>query len=158
MRIARIRAPIGTSGVAMLTVAFLAAVAVVLAVVLAADRGLDVSAQNRYGGEGYARDAVIMIQVRADGGLIVDGRKVAPDRLADTLRTKVDPGSRPAMISRPVLLRPDGDAVYGVVVDALDELRQVRTTLRLGRELRVSLGQRRESEPGASAVETSTPR
>ncbi len=138
MRIARKRGSAGMSGAAMINVVFLATVSIVAAIILAADRGLDVSAETRDVGVGFARSGVVMVYVGADGGLTIDGKPVVMERLADVLRTKIDPGSSPAVISQPVVLLPDRAAPYGAVVDALDELRQARARLRLGHELNVS--------------------
>jgi biopolymer transport protein ExbD len=130
----------------MLNLVFLVVVSMMIAMVLSADKGLDITAATAAPGSGNAAGAeAILVRVRADGTLLVDGKSLESERIAGYLKSKIDPGSSPATISRPVLLRPDADAPYGTIVDALDELRQVRARLRLGAELHISLAMHSES-------------
>ena len=88
----------------------------------------------------------IFIQVKPDGSFIVDNRPLPIDEWANYLRTKVDPGSNPPVISKPIILRPDPDAPYGKMMEAFDELRQMKEKLNLGKDLNISLPTQREIE------------
>jgi biopolymer transport protein ExbD len=139
MRIAR-RPATTTYPVAALNLAFLAMACVVASLVLGTGRGLDVTAAVAPApGGAAAGDREIVVRVGADGALEVDGRRLPPDRLAGYLKTRTDAGTVPPVISRRVVVRPDSRAPYQAVMDALDQLRQVRRTLRLGREPSVVL-------------------
>jgi len=90
----------------------------------------------------------IFVQVTRDGTFLVDGRPMQLDGFADYLRTKVDPGVTPPQISKPIILRPDGDAPFGAMMAAFDELRQIKGKLGLAedKELNISLPTQREIE------------
>jgi biopolymer transport protein ExbD len=92
------------------------------------------------------REESIFVQVEPDGSYRVDGRPLAIDMWPEYLKTKVDPGSSPPVISKPVILRPDPDAPYGAMMEAFDELRQMKDKLNLEKELNISLPTQREIE------------
>ena len=88
----------------------------------------------------------VFVQVKADGSFAVDGRPLPLDRFSEYLKTKIDPGTSPPVISKPVILRPDGDAPYGAMMAAFDELRQTKGKLDLAKDLSISLPTQREIE------------
>lgn len=92
------------------------------------------------------KEESVLVQVKADGSYRVDGRPMTLDQMPNYLKTKIDPGSNPPVISKPVILRPDGDAPYGAMMAAFDQLRQVKDELHLAKELNIALPTQREIE------------
>ncbi len=140
MRIARkpVAAPAHT--VAAVNLAFLVTACLLIAFVLSADKGIEITSAITETGAGVATGgAPVTVRVQTDGSFVVDGKPLAVDRFAEYLKAAVDRGGAPAAVSRPVLVVADGDAPYGALVEVLDELRQVRGTLRLGSELHVTV-------------------
>jgi biopolymer transport protein ExbD len=88
----------------------------------------------------------VFVQVKPDGSFTIDAKPIPLSEFAEYLRGKIDPGSSPPVISKPVILRPDADAPYGGMMQAFDELRQVAEKLHLGKELNISLPTQREIE------------
>jgi biopolymer transport protein ExbD len=92
------------------------------------------------------KEESVLVQVKADGSYKVDGHVMTLDQLPDYLKRKIDPGSNPPVISKPVILRPDGDAPYGAMMAAFDRLRQIKDELHLAKDLNIALPTQREIE------------
>lgn len=105
------------------------------------------------------REESVFIRVLPDGSYTVDGRPMALEFLADYLKTKIDPGSNPPVISKPVILRPDSDAPYWAMMAAFDELRQIHEPKKLGlaKELNIALPTQREIEATWGALGVAMP-
>jgi biopolymer transport protein ExbD len=88
----------------------------------------------------------VFVQVQADGTFTIDNKSMTLEDFAPYLRGKIDPGSNPPVISKPVILRPNPEAPYGAMMLAFDELRQMKEKLNLGKELSISLPTQREIE------------
>jgi biopolymer transport protein ExbD len=88
----------------------------------------------------------VLVQVNANGTYTVDGKPMLLSQLASYLKTKIDPGSNPPVISKPVILHPLPDAPYWAMMSAFDELRRVSKELHLGKDLNIALPTQREIE------------
>lgn len=95
------------------------------------------------------REEAIEVKVTPQGTYMVDGRPLPLSGFADYLKGKIVPGKlvegKP-VIEKPVILRPDLQASYGAMMDAFDELRQMKDKLRLGKDLNISIPTQREIE------------
>jgi len=95
------------------------------------------------------REEAVEVKVTPQGTYLVDGKPMALSQFADYLKTKIVPGKlvdgKP-VIEKPVILRPDPQVPYGAMMDAFDELRQVKDKLGLGKDLNISLPTQREIE------------
>lgn len=101
----------------------------------------------------------VFVKVLPDGSYTVDNRPLPLSSFAEYLKTKIDPGSNPPVISKPVILRPDGDAPYGAMMAAFDELRQIHLPdrLNLAKELNIALPTQREIEATWGALGVALP-
>jgi biopolymer transport protein ExbD len=147
MRIERKRPPAEIFTGSMADVTFLLIIYFMVTAAFSATKGLDfaVPKEDTKRAEIKAEDSVF-VRVLPDGSYTVDKKPMALDQFADYLRTKIDPGSNPPVISKPVILRPDADAPYGAMMAAFDTLRQVKDQLHLAKDLNISLPTQREIE------------
>jgi biopolymer transport protein ExbD len=131
----------------MADVTFLLIIYFMVTMAFSATKGLDfaVPKEDPNRSEVKAEESVF-VQVKADGTFMVDGKPLPLEGFSEYLRTKVDQGVTPPIISKPVILRPDADAPYGAMMAAFDELRQTKVKLGLARELSISLPTQREIE------------
>ena len=131
----------------MADVTFLLIIFFMLTMAFSSTKGMDfaVPKEDPTRSEVQAEEAVF-VQVRADGTFVVDNKSMPLDQIAPYLRTKIDPGSNPPVISKPVILRPAPQAPYGAMMEAFDELRQAKTKLNLGKDLNITLPTQREVE------------
>lgn len=131
----------------MADVTFLLIIYFMLTAAFSATKGLDfaVPKEDTSRSQVKAEDSVF-VQVKPDGSYVVDNKPMTLEQLPDYLRTKIDPGSMPPVISKPVILHPDPDAPYWAMMHAFDELRQVKTQLGLAKDLNISLPTQREIE------------
>ena len=131
----------------MAGVTFLLIIYFMVTMAFSATKGLDFALPKEDPNRSEVRgEESVFVQVRADGSFTVDGRPLPLEGFADYLKGKVDPGSDPPLVSKPVILRADGDAPYGAMMAAFDELRQVKGKLGLAKELSISLPTQREIE------------
>lgn len=142
----------------MADVTFLLIIFFMLTMAFSSTKGLDfaVPKEDPTRSEVQAEEAVL-VQVRADGTFVVDNKSMTLDQIAPYLRTKIDPGSNPPLISKPVILRPAPQAPYGAMMEAFDELRQIKTKLNLGKDLNITLPTQREVENVWGALGVLTP-
>ena len=142
----------------MADVTFLLIIYFMVTMAFSATKGLDFALpkEDPNRSEVKAEDSVF-VQVKADGSFVIDGRPLELHRFSEYLRTKIDPGVSPPIISKPVILRPDAEAPYGAMMAAFDELRQTKGKLGLGRELSISLPTQREIEAVWGALGVLTP-
>ncbi|MGQ9494745.1 MAG: ExbD/TolR family protein [Thermoanaerobaculaceae bacterium] len=95
------------------------------------------------------REEAVEVKVTPQGTYVVDGRALPLSQFADYLRGKIVPGKlvegKP-VIEKPVILRPDPQAPYGAMMDAFDELRQIKDKLGLSKDLNISIPTQREIE------------
>jgi biopolymer transport protein ExbD len=131
----------------MADVTFLLIIYFMVTAAFSATKGLDfaVPKEDTSRSQVQAEDS-IFVQVKADGSYIVDNRSLTLEQFPEYLKTKIDPGSNPPVISKPVILHPDPQAPYWAMMSAFDELRQVKTQLGLGKDLNISLPTQREIE------------
>jgi biopolymer transport protein ExbD len=133
----QVSAEIPTASIADIT--FLLIVYFMVTATLAATRGLDL----RFPPADQALEIdpleSVLVAVRPDGGLVVDGSPLPMAGLLGYLRPRLErnPG-------RPVIVSPDGAAPYGAMVSVLDELRRGRQALGLERDINVALPTERE--------------
>lgn len=129
----------------MADVTFLLVIYFMLTMAFSATRGLGLAMPGEDASYRELRpEEAVFVQVKPDGSYLVDGQPIALAQLSGYLRGSIDPDSIPRVISRLVVLRPDADAPYGAVMDALDELRQAKAKLGIARDLRVCLPTQRE--------------
>jgi biopolymer transport protein ExbD len=102
----------------MSDVAFLVLIFFMIAATFATTRGLDLSFDPDTPEIEIEPVESVLIQVGADGGLSVDGRRM----LVDGLTAYLEPILK-ANPAKPVIVRTDPAAPYGAMVDVLDELR-----------------------------------
>jgi biopolymer transport protein ExbD len=142
----------------MADVTFLLIIFFMLTMAFSSTKGMDfaVPKEDPTRSEVQAEEAVL-VQVRADGTFVVDNRSMPLDQIAKYLRGKIDPGSNPPVISKPVILRPAPQAPYGAMMEAFDELRQIKTKLNLGKDLNITLPTQREIENVWGALGVLTP-
>jgi biopolymer transport protein ExbD len=131
----------------MADVTFLLIIYFMLTMAFSATKGLDfvVPPEDPSRREVQPEEAVY-VQVKSDGSYLVDGHPLRLAEFSEYLRGKIDPGASVPVISKPVILRPEGDAPYGAMMDAFDELRQVRRKLNLAKDLKITLPTEREIE------------
>jgi biopolymer transport protein ExbD len=103
----------------MADVAFLLLIFFMLAATFASTRGLDLAFDQEAEIEVEPIESVL-VEVGADGGLTVDGRRMLLGGLIPHLEPIL--AANPA---KPVILKTDSAAPYGAMVDVLDELRLV---------------------------------
>ncbi|NWG01084.1 MAG: biopolymer transporter ExbD [Thermoanaerobaculaceae bacterium] len=142
----------------MADVTFLLIIYFMLTMAFSSTKGLDfqVPKEDPTRSEVQAEEAVFF-QVRADGSFVVDNKPMPLEQVANYLRTKIDPGSNPPVISKPIILRPAPQAPYGAMMEAFDELRQVKTKLNLAKDLNITLPTQREVENVWGALGVLTP-
>jgi len=144
----------------MADVTFLLIIYFMVTMAFAATKGLDfaVPKEDPSKSEIKAEESVF-VRVLPDGSFTVDNRPLPLESFADYLKTKIDPGSNPPVISKPVILRPDADAPFWAMMAAFDELRQVHLPdrLNLGKELNIALPTQREIEATWGALGVAMP-
>ncbi len=122
----------------MSDVAFLILIFFMLAATFASTRGLDLS----FPAEGPVVEVEpiesVLVEVKAGGGLTVDGRGMPLAGLIPYLEPILT-----ASPEKPVIVRTAPTAPYGAMVDVLDELRLAETRHGLGR-IRVAIPTERE--------------
>lgn len=134
----------------MADVTFLLIIYFMVTMAFSATKGLDFSVpkEDRQQVQ-LEREEAVEVKVTPQGTYVVDGRPLALSQFADYLKAKIVPGKlvegKP-VIEKPVILRPDADAPYGAMMDAFDELRQIKDKLGLGKDLSISLPTQREIE------------
>jgi biopolymer transport protein ExbD len=131
----------------MADIVFLLIIYFMLTMAFSSTKGLDFAVPK----EDTARsqieaEASVLVQVNANGTYTVDGKSMLLSQLPDYLKTKIDPGSNPPVISKPVILHPVPDAPYWAMMAAFDQLRQVKDELHLAKDLNISLPTQREIE------------
>jgi biopolymer transport protein ExbD len=131
----------------MADVTFLLIIYFMLTMAFSATKGLDFALpkENTNRAELQPEESVF-VQVEADGTFVVDGHVMPLSGFAPYLRSKIVPGSNPPVIVKPVILHPVAEAPYGAMMDAFDELRQMKARLRLGKDLNIALPTQREIE------------
>jgi len=131
----------------MADVTFLLIIYFMVTMAFSATKGLDFAIPKEDPNRSEVKgEESVFVRVQADGSYTVDGHPLELHRFADYLKGKVDPGTEPPVISKPVILRPDGEAPYGAMMAAFDELRQMRAKLGLAKDLNISLPTQREIE------------
>ena len=131
----------------MADVTFLLIIYFMVTMAFSATKGLDFALPKEDPNRSEVKgEESVFVQVRADGGYVIDGKPLPLDGFSEYLKTKIDPGTSPPVISKPIILRPDGDAPYGAMMAAFDELRQVKGKLNLAKDLNISLPTQREIE------------
>jgi biopolymer transport protein ExbD len=131
----------------MADVTFLLIIYFMVTMAFSATKGLDFALPKEDPNRSEVKgEESVFVQVKADGSFAVDGRSLPLDRFSEYFKTKIDPGTSPPVISKPVILRPDGDAPYGAMMAAFDELRQAKGKLGLAKDLSISLPTQREIE------------
>jgi len=131
----------------MADVTFLLVIYFMVTMAFSATKGLDFALPKEDPNRSEIKgEESVFVQVRPDGSYLVDGHALELYQFSDYLKGKVDPGTDPPVISKPVILRPDADAPYGAMMAAFDELRQVKGKLKLAKDLNISLPTQREIE------------
>ncbi|MFN3413247.1 MAG: ExbD/TolR family protein [Thermoanaerobaculum sp.] len=134
----------------MADVTFLLIIYFMVTMAFSATKGLDFAVPKEESTQvQLEREEAVEVKVTAQGTYLVDGRPLALSQFADYLKGKIVPGKlvegKP-VIEKPVILRPDPQAPYGAMMDAFDELRQIKDKLGLARDLNISLPTQREIE------------
>jgi len=126
----------------MADIAFLLIIYFMVTAAFTATRGLDFGLPKD--DEQVEIDPVesVLVEVHANGSLTVDSRPMALAGLLDYLKPKLlwNP-------EKPVIVKTDLEASYGLMVDVLDELREGRSRLALDKEIVISIPTRREMDP-----------
>ena len=142
----------------MADVTFLLIIYFMVTMAFSATKGLDfqVPKEDPSRSEIKTEDSVL-VAVLPNGSFTVDKKPMPLDAFADYLKTKIDPGSSPPVISKPVILRPEADAPFWAMMAAFDELRQVHDKLNLAKELNIALPTQREIEATWGALGAAMP-
>ena len=116
-------------------IAFLLVIFFMLTVTFSASKGLDMSVP-RNDDTVIEVDPIdsVLVEIRSDGRLVVDGKPLELARLLDYLAPRL--AQNP---SKPVIIRPDPEAPYGAMVRVYDRLRQGRSILNLEEEIQIAL-------------------
>lgn len=131
----------------MADVTFLLIIYFMVTMAFSATKGLDFALPKQDPNRSEVKgEESVFVQVKADGSFAVDGRSMPLEGFPEYLKGKIDPGTEPPVISKPIILRPDSDAPYGAMMAAFDELRQAKSKLGLAKELNISLPTQREIE------------
>jgi biopolymer transport protein ExbD len=115
---AQARVPVEIPTASMADVAFLLLVFFMVAATFASTRGLDLAFPPDEPVREIEPIESVLVEVQADGGLTVDGRRMLLGGLMPYLEPIL--AAKPA---KPVILKTDPAAPYGAMVDVLDELR-----------------------------------
>jgi biopolymer transport protein ExbD len=124
----------------MADIAFLLIIFFMLTMTFAASRGLDFKLPKDEPQQlEIVREDAILLEIRADGQLLIDQQEVVAAILLETLAKKLARNAK-----KPVILQPDPAASYGSMVEVFDLLRQGREVLRLKEDINVVLPTARE--------------
>lgn len=124
----------------MADIAFLLIIYFMVTATFTATRGLDLGLSPEDQQAEIDPIESVLVEVHTNGALTVDSRPMPLSDLLDYLKPKLI--LRP---DKPVIVYPDLDASYGLMVDVLDELRQGSAKLALGQEIVISIPTRREA-------------
>ena len=135
-RTTRLSDEIPTSSMA--DIAFLLIIYFMVTTTFTATRGLDFGLPPDDNSDFETTDSVL-VEVHANGELSVDSRSMALDELLGYLKPKLTRNPQ-----KPVLVRSDPEASYGMMVDVLDELRSGPAKLGLTGEIVIAIPTARE--------------
>ena len=124
----------------MADIAFLLVIYFMLTVTFASSQGLDMSFPPE-NDEPVTVDPIesVLVEIRPDGELNVDGRPLPLDSLLSYLEPKLRQNP-----DKPVILRPHPQSAYGSMILVYDELRQAPDKLGLERGINIALPTERE--------------
>jgi biopolymer transport protein ExbD len=104
----------------MADIAFLLIIYFMVTTTFAATRGLDFALPKEEDQPPVVeKEESVLIEIQPSGELLVDQRPMQLSEVLDYLEPKLEVNPR-----KPVIIRPDGSAPYGAMVDVYDELRQ----------------------------------
>jgi len=104
----------------MADIAFLLIIYFMVTTTFAATRGLDFALPKEEDQPPVVeKEDSVEIYIEPSGALVVDQRPMQLSEVLDYLEPKLEVNPR-----KPVIIRPDGGAPYGAMVDVYDELRQ----------------------------------
>lgn len=81
----------------------------------------------------------ILVEIRSDSSLVVDGTSMTSLGMLEYLAPKLQANPK-----KPVILRPSGDAPYGSMVEVFDTLRSAKQRLGLQEDIQIALPSERE--------------
>ncbi|MEM7048731.1 MAG: biopolymer transporter ExbD [Acidobacteriota bacterium] len=104
----------------MADIAFLLIIYFMVTVTFTATRGIDFALpKDDDNPPEIEKEESVLIEIMPGGNLMVDGSPKQLDQILDYLKPKLERNPL-----KPVIIRPDGNAPYGAMVDVFDELRQ----------------------------------
>lgn len=123
----------------MADIAFLLIIYFMVTATFTATRGLDFSPPKEDDNPPLIeKEDSVLIEILSSGDLVVDQKPMRLDEIIPYLKPKL--ARNP---TKPVIIRPEPSAPYGVMVDVMDELRQ-GPEKGLEQEVRISLPTQRE--------------
>jgi len=126
----------------MADIAFLLIIYFMLTMTFATTRGLDFALpEDDDTPPIIEKEDSVLIEILPDGQLFVDSKPMGLDEILDYLEPKLEANPK-----KPVIIRPDGAAPYGYMVEVFDILRQGKDELGLEKEINVSIPTQREIE------------
>ena len=126
----------------MADIAFLLIVYFMVTTTFAATRGLDFALPKDDDTPPIVeKEDAVLIDIQPDGRLIVDQKPMELNEILEYLDPKLKNNPK-----KPVIIKPQPEAPYGMMVAVFDVLRQGKETLRLEKDINVSLPTQREIE------------
>jgi len=126
----------------MADIAFLLIVYFMVTTTFAATRGLDFSLPKDDDTPPVVeKEDAVLIDIQPDGRLIVDQKQMELTEILEYLGPKLQNNPK-----KPVIIKPQPEAPYGMMVAVFDVLRQGKDELKLEKDINVSIPTQREIE------------
>ena len=126
----------------MADIAFLLIVYFMVTTTFAATRGLDFALPKDDDTPPIVeKEDSVLIDIQGDGRLIVDTKPMELDEILEYLEPKLQNHPK-----TPVIIKPQPEAPYGMMVAVFDVLRQGKEALKLDKDINVSIPTQREIE------------
>jgi biopolymer transport protein ExbD len=126
----------------MADIAFLLIVYFMVTTTFTATRGLDFALPKEDDAPPVVeKEESVLIEIRADGGLVVDQKPMRLEDVVSYLKPKLERNPL-----KPVIIQPDPQSAYHHMVRVFDTLRQGKEELGLKKDINISIPTRREIE------------
>lgn len=126
----------------MADIAFLLIVYFMVTTTFAATRGLDFALPKEDDTPPIVeKEDSVLIDIQANGSLIVDQKPMELTEILEYLEPKLQNNPK-----KPVIIKPQPEAPYGMMVAVFDVLRQGKEELKLEKDINVSIPTQREIE------------
>ena len=126
----------------MADIAFLLIVYFMVTTTFTATRGLDFALPKEDDAPPVVeKEESVLIEIRPDGGLVVDQKTMRLEDVIDYLKPKLERNPL-----KPVIIQPDPQSSYRHMVQVFDELRLGKDRIGLKKDINISIPTRREIE------------